>query len=296
MAGFDSPAAVVDWLVSTVRRFGLENLFKRYYGTYRGIVEDTADPERRGRARVRILVLGQDQAPDDLWALPVLPMMSQKHGLFLPPEVGDLVWVQFENGDPVRPLYMGGILSRSQVPDEFTPTDDGPFKRGIRTPAGHWVRFNDDPADPHVTISAVGGGYATMDKDGNVLLANKNGSNLYLNAKDGQTTLMDQSGATVTMVDGVVALISADGSVVTVDKDAQVITPGNMTVTSGGKVTLKAGAVDIGDGAQQAVVLGTSFALLYGTHIHMGNLGVPTGPPLSPMIPGTHTSTAVKTR
>lgn len=291
-SGFKTPADVVDWLIGGISKYGIEQLFGRYYGTYRAIVEDVKDPDQRGRVRVSVPVLGHDKAPDDLWAVPVWPGASTGHGFFFSPVVGDVVWVQFENGNPNTPLLVGGMTAKSKMPEEFISAEA--LRRGIKTPGGHWVRFSDDPADLHVTISTAGGGYATMDKDGNVIVANKNGSHLYLNAKDGQTTVMDQTGSMVSMVDGKIALIAKDGSAITISDKVQVMSKGDMVLTAGGKVSIKAGAVDVGDQATQAAVLGTAFLALFNAHTHIGNLGAPTSPPIVPMVPGTHTSMSTK--
>lgn len=293
--GFRTPADVVDWLISGIGKLGLEQMFGRYYGTYRAFVEDVKDPENRGRVRVKVPVLGQRKAPTDLWACPVWPGASAGHGVYFPPVVGDVVWVQFENGESARPLLVGGFIAKAQMAAEFT--DPNALKLGLKTPAGHWIRFSDDPADLHLTISTVGGGYATMDKEGSVLISNKNGSNVYLNAKDGQTTVMDQTGSMVSMVDGKIALIAKDGSAVTISDQVQVLAAGDVILTAGGKVSIKAGSVDVGDQATQAAVLGTAFATLYATHTHLSAAPAsPTGPPLLPMVPGQHLSLSVKVK
>jgi hypothetical protein len=291
---FKSPADVVDWLVRGVRKLGLEQMFGRYYGTYRAIVEDVVDPEGRGRVRLKIPVLGQVKASPDLWAVPVWPGASGGHGIFFSPVVGDVVWVQFESGDPNRPLLVGGMTAKAKMPAELASPEA--LRRGIRTPGGHWIRFSDDPADLHLTISTAGGGYASMDKDGNVIVSNKNGSHLYLNAKDGQTTVMDETGSMVSMVDGKISLVAKDGSAISISDKVQVLAKGDVVLTAGGKVSIKAGSVDVGDAATQQAVLGTAMLALYNSHTHVGNLGAPTSPPVAPMVPGTHTSLSVRVK
>jgi hypothetical protein len=50
-----------------------------------------------------------------VWALPSFPFAGPNHGLVLLPELGDNVWVEFEQGDPNNPIWTGawfaGILS-----------------------------------------------------------------------------------------------------------------------------------------------------------------------------------------
>jgi hypothetical protein len=287
-----TPDAFFDWFVDQVRRFGLEQLTRRYYGTYLGLVESAEDPDGRGRVMLCIPALAQTTAPEEVWARPVgFPGSAMGHGHFFPPVKGDQVWVCFEGGDPDKPLYMGGFIANDQRPDEF----DSELKRGIKTPLGHFIRFSDDPDDPHITISMAtdgdgnAGGYVSMDKDGSVLISNVNGSHLYLNAKDNQTTLMHETGAMVSMSDnGGVCLISADGSIVDCSDQVQVLTPGDVVLNSSGAITLAAGSVTLGSGALPAegVVLDAFVKQVFNAHQHVGNMGAPT--PLIPAPPVIH--------
>ena len=64
----------------------LDKVENRYYGKYRGFVDDNKDPENRGRLRVRIpSVLGQDVVSG--WALPCAPYGGMPdQGFFFIPE------------------------------------------------------------------------------------------------------------------------------------------------------------------------------------------------------------------
>lgn len=75
-----------------------------YIGKFRGQVLSTADPSQRGKVQVAVPhVLGDTPA----WAMPCMPFASpSKRREFLPP-VGTDVWVEFEAGDPGRPIWVG---------------------------------------------------------------------------------------------------------------------------------------------------------------------------------------------
>lgn len=298
-----SADAFFDWFVDTVRRFGLEQITRRYYGTYTALVEDVADPDHRGRVRVAVPALAQKSAPQDLWAKPVFMGATRQHGHFFPPAVGDQVWVMFEGGDPDKPLYVGGFIAEGQTPAEF----DSYLKRGVKTPLGHYIRYSDDPDDPHITLSMAldsdgnAGGYMTMDKNGSVLMANKDGSNIYMNAEAGETTLMHSTGAMVSINSDGVSVISADGSVVDVGSSVTVLTPGDVTLNGGGTCLIKTGTVTLGDGLTEGVVLEGFLNQIFNAHTH-SFVGVPPGvpavtlPPLVPSVPGVHSSLWVKAK
>lgn len=86
----------------------------RYFGKYRGIVTDNADPTSRGRIKVRVpAVLGELEA----WAMPCVPYAGAGVGFYSLPEPGTGVWVEFEAGDPSYPIWSGCFWGDGELPD-----------------------------------------------------------------------------------------------------------------------------------------------------------------------------------
>lgn len=85
-------------------------------GIYKGRVEDNVDPYMIGRVRVRIPTLHGISGYDNFIESNSLPWASYSspsgggydHGSFIPPEIGDYVWILFEAGDVSKPVYIGG--------------------------------------------------------------------------------------------------------------------------------------------------------------------------------------------
>lgn len=87
---------------------------RRFYGKYRGKVEQNLDPMLLGRVQVSCpAVLGTGTLS---WALPCAPYAGDGVGLFLVPPVGANVWVEFEGGDPLQPILGGCFWGVGQVP------------------------------------------------------------------------------------------------------------------------------------------------------------------------------------
>jgi hypothetical protein len=83
-----------------------------YFGKYRGIVKEISDPEKRGRIRLECpAVLGKQLSA---WALPNFPP-----NVFTIPELGDLVWVEFEEGRIDSPIWTGVFYTRTQWAQKF---------------------------------------------------------------------------------------------------------------------------------------------------------------------------------
>lgn len=78
---------------------------KRYFGKYRGMVINNVDPMQMGRLMV--------QVPDisglipSTWAMPCFPVTGKQMGLWVLPIIGSGVWVEFEQGDPDYPIWVG---------------------------------------------------------------------------------------------------------------------------------------------------------------------------------------------
>src|SRR6476659_7140673 len=83
-----------------------EDAQQHYYGKYRGIVVDNADPRKSGRLQLLVpSVLGETTTG---WAAPVLAFGGTADiGLFCIPEVDAAVWVEFEEGRIDLPLWTG---------------------------------------------------------------------------------------------------------------------------------------------------------------------------------------------
>ena len=87
----------------------------KLYGKYRGMVLNNVDPEQRGRLQV--------QVPDvtgllpSTWSMPCAPIAGLQSGMFALPVIGSGVWVEFEQGNPEYPIWVGCFWgSAAEVP------------------------------------------------------------------------------------------------------------------------------------------------------------------------------------
>jgi uncharacterized protein involved in type VI secretion and phage assembly len=114
----------------------------RFYGKYRGLVVDVADPRDLGRIRVRVPeVLDQVESG---WALPAAPYAGDGVGAWTIPPVGAGVWVEFEAGDPSRPIWTGCWWADGQRPKTEKGTQAVPAIKVVRSEQGLLVSLDDD--------------------------------------------------------------------------------------------------------------------------------------------------------
>ena len=300
-----SPA---DWLIGVIRRMGLEYVCKRYYGIYRAIVIDVEDPEGRGRIRAICPAIGQtkeDDVGEDHWALPCMPGLSvgakggQAHGVFMPPNLGDQVWIQFESGLPEHPIYVGGWLPENQ----FKGTDlihEKALYKGIRTSSGHYIRMSDAEGDLSISIvkgdgkGEASGTYLTMTDSDEVLLATANGN--LLNMSKTQTTLFAPDGCNAVLGEGQAKLMDDGGNSFGLDGGKFEIQCDEVVISASKKISLKSN-VDLGPGpVYEPAMTGLKASILLNTHVHTTTMpGAPTSPQVTPPItPGNGLSLAVR--
>lgn len=114
----------------------------RFYGKYRGLVADNADPLLLGRVRADVpAALGEVTTG---WALPCLPYTGDGSGFHAIPPVGAGVWIEFEGGDPDYPIWTGGWWGDGQVPTDQTGAPAEPGLKILRSEQGLIVALDDD--------------------------------------------------------------------------------------------------------------------------------------------------------
>jgi len=132
---------LVDWVRS------------RFFGKYRGTVTDTQDPTTRGRVKVKVpAVLGDLES----WAMPCVPYAGDGVGHWYIPEVGSMVWVEFEAGDPSYPIWTGCCWADNEPPKTEQGRAAAPSIKIIRSKSGLMVTMDDD--GQVLTLSDENGG------------------------------------------------------------------------------------------------------------------------------------------
>jgi len=79
---------------------------KTFYGLYRGTVINNVDPMQIGR--IQVIVPDVSTILPSSWAMPCVPVAGIQTGTFAVPPIGAGVWIEFEQGDPDYPIWVGG--------------------------------------------------------------------------------------------------------------------------------------------------------------------------------------------
>jgi len=153
---------------------------RRYYGKYRGTVLNNVDPMQIGRLMTMVPdVLGLTPST---WAMPCVPVAGLQAGFYSVPPIGSGVWVEFEQGDPDYPIWVGSYWgSAAEVPalaKTVPPTING---LAIQTTLQNGLVISDLPGPT-----------------GGIMLKSASGASLIVN--DTAIYLQNGKGASITLV------------------------------------------------------------------------------------------------
>ncbi|MCB1868417.1 MAG: phage tail protein [Gammaproteobacteria bacterium] len=246
---------------------------EQYFGKYRGLVVDNQDPENRARVTLRVPgVLGSEMVTH--WAEPCLPFGGlADQGLFMVPEIGAQVWVEFEAGNVNKPIWTGTMWQQSaDVPSEAAGRS--PDMRELKTPSGHILSFDDTDGEEEFRLYHPAGSEMKVDPEGVVQITDAAGATLVMNASGSSVEISDSNGNTLVM--------DATGTTVTDSSGNRIVMEASgVKVSSSAMVTIEGSMVNLGGSGGEPLIKGASFLSLFATHMHTSTLpGAPTSPPI----------------
>jgi uncharacterized protein involved in type VI secretion and phage assembly len=144
-----------------------ERTESKCWGKYRALVVDRNDPDQLGRLKLSVPSVFGDAVTG--WAWPVSPYAGAGVGFFFIPQVGDVVWVEFVEGELEHPIWSGGMWAKpekeSEIPAEAK--ESYPDTALIKMKSGTLVMLSD--ADGRVTVRAKNGCEIVLDATTNVV-------------------------------------------------------------------------------------------------------------------------------
>jgi len=179
--------ASAEELKKQVKEYGLESL-GIYYGIYRGFIADNKDPEFMGRVQLKVPQIFGEGEVLDYWAWSKGMYCGTDIGLFAIPNIGDMVWVSFEGGNPSYPVWEYGHFAKtdgtSDIPTDWNSDDNNPTPVILQTKAGHRLEFINKEGEELVRLKNKQGYSIEMNKNGTSIVT-PTGKKINLGTLDG---------------------------------------------------------------------------------------------------------------
>jgi uncharacterized protein involved in type VI secretion and phage assembly len=175
----------------------MSNSNTKYYGKYRGTVFNNLDPKFLGRLQVKVPgVLGEIPST---WAEPCVPLAGPTGpamGMYMVPPIDAAVWVEFEQGDPNHPIWVG---CRWGAPSDVPPQ-----------------AHLGSPAAPNIVLQTAGQNTLVISDlpgpTGGIMLKSTSGATLIVNdtgiyIQNGKGASLTMTGPTVNINNGALVVV-----------------------------------------------------------------------------------------
>jgi uncharacterized protein involved in type VI secretion and phage assembly len=166
----------------------------KFYGKYRGLVLNNIDPMQMNRLMVQVPDVGG--LIPATWAMPCVPVAGIQNGMVALPMIGSGVWVEFEQGNPDYPIWVGCFWgSAAEVPALARATPPGVQAITLQTPLQNGLTVSDLPGPT--------GGIMLKSATGATLIVNDTG--IYIQNGKGASIIM--TGPTVAINAGALTIV-----------------------------------------------------------------------------------------
>jgi uncharacterized protein involved in type VI secretion and phage assembly len=155
---------------------------EKFYGKYRGTVVNNLDPMQLGRIQVMVPdVLGLSVSS---WAMPCVPIAGKQQGIFVLPQIGAGVWVEFEQGELDYPIWVGGFWGMAaEVPAlALAPPPPPPGQNiVVQTTGQNTLLLSDVPGPTGGIMLKTTTGAMILMNDVGVTITNGKGASIMMN-------------------------------------------------------------------------------------------------------------------
>lgn len=135
-------------IAEIIQRYGVEYI-GRFYSTYRGIVTDNVDDTHMNKLSLYIPSI---QGGMNVVALPKLSGLGGVNYGFklITPHIGEVVYVEFEGGDPLKPLWSPHGWANGETPEDLKDNNS----IGLVTPGGNKIYIKDIDGELYIQTNS----------------------------------------------------------------------------------------------------------------------------------------------
>ena len=135
-------------IAEIIQRYGVEYI-GRFYSTYRGVVIDNVDDTHMNKLSLYIPSI---QGGMNVVALPKLSGLGGVNYGFklITPHIGEVVYVEFEGGDPLKPLWSPHGWANGETPEDLKDNNS----IGLVTPGGNKIYIKDIDGELYIQTNS----------------------------------------------------------------------------------------------------------------------------------------------
>lgn len=166
----------------------------RYYGKHRGVVINNVDPMKKGRIQAIVPDVYGDTP--STWAMPCVPIGGLQSGVFTVPPINAGVWIEFEQGDPDYPIWVGGFWGQAgEIPALANLVPPGVWGLTVQSLLGTAMVISDVPGPTGgIMLKHVSGAMISISATG-IIIQSGQGASIMLT---GPTVNVNAGALTVT--------------------------------------------------------------------------------------------------
>ena len=245
-----------------------------------GEVVDIEDPLKIGRVKINVYGKFDEIPTEDIpWAYPGnnnTGGAATGGGFFSVPKKGAVVSVKFDQGNIYHPEY----YFNQKISDDVKTEIEGSY------PNAHVIIY-DTVTDGKLKIFFTEKKGLMLDyKETQINIKPDKSIDIHTASGKSKIELLD---------DGKLNVTHASDITIKCDTKIDITSTNDTTIHCKSAIIDHASSIELGKGAKEHLVLGDSFKAYFDTHTHIGNLGAPTTPPISPMPDTTLSAKEVKT-
>ncbi|HEY0341553.1 MAG TPA: phage baseplate assembly protein V [Steroidobacteraceae bacterium] len=151
-----------------------------FFGKYRGTVLDNIDPLQMGRLMVQIADVSN--VLPSTWAMPCMPFGGIQAGMYVAPAIGSGVWIEFEQGNPDYPIWVGCFWgSAAEVPALALAAPPGLQQVLMQTTGQNTLLISDAPGPTGgILLKTTAGAMISISEVG-IVITNGQGATISMN-------------------------------------------------------------------------------------------------------------------
>jgi hypothetical protein len=244
---------------------------------FMGVVEDVQDPNKEYRIKVRVFSVHDDLELKYIpWAEPNNILIGGDEtggGNMSLPKKGAIVDVTFQNGNPYLPKWHTHARISRKLHSKISGMSANDY-------ANATFLVYDTISNFYIyAIPSIGLVLKTLndEDDGQIIYINNNNRSITVqNSLDDKIYIGDKK----VDIESFKQRIVIDGNA----KSILIESDSNVTVKTK-EATIDAKNIKLGKSAAESVIKGDTFKILFDSHTHIGNLGAPCSPPVTPLSP-----------